>query len=224
MSNFYTLIFWVVSTLLNLLVFIFGLAFACLSGTANFYERINKMKKLVLAFFLIVAANFSVMSSANAHTVSLSWQVQPNGDVMFWNQHWHGAVGTPSGSLFINGVEHAFTGVLLGVTQLTGLDGALVNPTYATYDSVNGILDVISNPNFLTVTVSGIPSGPVTFGTTNIALTSWTMPSNGGQITVTLPPPPSVSAPSVIGILALAFGGIVFARRRTNKNNSAVLA
>lgn len=184
------------------------------------------MKKLVLAFFLMVAANFSVMSSANAHTVSLSWQVQPNGDVMFWNQHWHGGIGSPSGSLFINGVAYAFTGVINNLNQITDLDGALVNPTYATYDSVNGVLNVLRNPQFLTVTVAGIPSGQVTFGTTNIALTQWTMPSNGGQITVTLPPP-SVSAPSVLGIFALAFGGLIFARRKSinkNKINNALLA
>ena len=185
------------------------------------------MKKLILAFFLMVAANISMVSTASAHTVSLSWQVQPNGDVMFWNQHWHGSTSVPDGSLFINGVAYAFTGVINNLTQVTGLDGALINTSYASYDSVNGVLDVLSNPHFLTVTVAGIPSGPVTFGTTNIALTQWTMPSNGGQITVTLPPPPSVSAPGMLSMFAIAFGGLLLIRRKSSnksKIKSAVLA
>ncbi len=171
------------------------------------------MKKLAAAacgVALIAASNI-----ASAHTVSLSWDVLNNGDVTFYDQHWHGSLAGPAGSLFIDGTEHAFTGILNNTGSITGLEGALVNPSYATF--VGGTLTALSEPNFLTVTVSGLLPGQHTFATTNIALTQWTIPGSGGSINVVLPPPPNpdptVPEPGTLALMALGLAGLGFRKR-----------
>ncbi|MFT5760327.1 MAG: hypothetical protein ACI9LM_005113 [Alteromonadaceae bacterium] len=177
------------------------------------------MKNNLMKIFTILAMVFVFNNNANAHTVSLSWEVLSNGDVKFYDQHWHGVTNTPAGSLFVDGTEYAFTSVLNGVDSISGLAGALVDSTYATF--AGDTLTTLSNNNFLTVIISGITAGTHTFGTTDIALTRWTMPSNGGQIEVNIP---SVPEPSTIILLALAL--VLLVKRNkifSVRNNTSAL-
>ncbi|MCU7555537.1 hypothetical protein OCL06_13150 [Alteromonas sp. ASW11-19] len=174
------------------------------------------MKRFLTGCTLLFFTIFGIATNVNAHTVSLSWRVLNNGDVLFYDQHWHGSLSSPDGSLFIDGVEYPFDGFINSLTSINNLDGALVNATYAMF--AGGTLTTLSEPNFLTVTVSGLQPGPHTFGTTNIALTQWTMPSNGGQIQVVLPPPPpnpQVNAPATFGLLMASGAALLLYRRKT---------
>lgn len=134
-----------------------------------------------------------------------------NGDVTFYDQHWHGA-------LLIDGTEYAFTGFLNNTSSLTGLEGALVNPSYASFDSVTGTLTALLEPDFLTVTVSGLSAGNHTFATTNIALTQRNIPAApNGSINVTLPPAAGVPEPGSLALLGLALPAVAAMRRRKQK-------
>jgi hypothetical protein len=66
----------------------------------------------------------------------------------------------------------------------------------------------------MSVTVSGLGPGSHTFATTNIALTQWNIPSAGGSITVTLPPPPTTGgvpdAGNTLLMLGLGMLGLIF--------------
>jgi hypothetical protein len=183
----------------------------------------SKFKKILIAGAALVSLMF--ISSTQAHTVALGWKVLAGGDVIFYDLHWHGNVSSTSNTgLFIDGVEHKFTGIHNDVGSYSSLDGAIFNPSYATFSG--GTLTATTGSNdWFSVTVSGLTAGSHTFATTNIALTQWNIPSAGGSITVTLPPAPTTpptngvpDAGSTLLMLGLGMLGlIVGAKKRLRK-------
>lgn len=174
------------------------------------------MKKLTF-LSAVLAATFSMQ--AQSHTIALGWNVLNNGDVEFFNAHWHGNLAAPNGSLFIDGTEYAFTGIENDVDSRTGLEGALINSSYFTWDQPTGTLAKLPTRvqnDWLTVTVSNLSAGAHVFATTNIALTQWTLDDNQSSVTVNIPPPPSqVPIPAAAALFAPALLGFLGLRRKT---------
>lgn len=183
------------------------------------------IKKLLLSSVLAASA---VASQAQAHTVALGWDVLSNGDVTFYDAHWHGEIIAPAGSLFIDGVEYAFTGIENNVNSRSGLEGGLINSTYYNWTAGTGTLAVNTIPtsegfrsynDWLTVTVSGLSAGSHTFSTTNIALTQWTLDNNQSSVEVIIPDVQAVPVPAAAALFAPALFGFM-ALRRKSKNNA----
>jgi hypothetical protein len=172
------------------------------------------MKKYLLALLAATALSTQVQ----AHTVALGWNVLANGDVEFFDAHWHGSLSTPNGSLFIDGNEHPFTGVVNNINSYSGLEGALINSTYYSWDGTSVLTSIGSYNDWLTVTVSGLTAGAHTFATTNIALTQWTLDNNQSSVVVTLPPPTSaVPIPAAAFLFGPAVLGFMGLRRKAKK-------
>jgi len=172
-----------------------------------------KLKQIAVA----AAALLALVSSARAHTVALGWTVLPNGDVTFYDAHWHGALGGPAEYLTIDGINYNFTSVENNLPVRTGLDGALWNPTYYSFDSGAGTLTANPSYNYddwLVVTVSGLTTGSHTFTASTAALTYWNIPSSTGNVEFTLPPPPAPDAGSTVAMLGLALCGFAALRRK----------
>ena len=168
-----------------------------------------------LVFGGIAALTFGL--SAQAHTIALGWNVLSNGDVTFYDGHWHGALSGPAAYLTIDGNNYNFTGVLNNTPVLSGLDGAIFNTSYFSY-SAGSLTALGSDDNFLTVTVSGLTTGSHTFNASPVALTSWNIPSSNGNIEFSLPPPPPPSGVpdggSTVALLGAAMAFAVGARRK----------
>jgi hypothetical protein len=180
----------------------------------------SKFRKILFGAAALVSVMF--ISSTQAHTVALGWKVLAGGDVIFYDLHWHGNVTSTSNTgLFIDTIEYKFTGIHNDVASWSGLAGAIFNPAYADFSGDTLTVNNSSN-DWFSVTVSGLSAGSHTFATTNIALTQWNIPSAGGSITVTLPPPPTTGgvpdASNTLLMLGLGMLGlIVGAKKRLRK-------
>ena len=168
------------------------------------------LKNLILGSLVAL----TIGASAKAHTVALGWNVLLNGDVQFFNAHWHGFQTGPAGFLTIDGTNYNFTGVINDTNVISGLEGAVFNTTYFSYSG--GSLTAIRPENdYLTVTVSGLSSGNHTFNASSIALTAWSIPSTNGSITFNVPPPANVpDGGSTIALFGAGLAFVIGARRK----------
>jgi len=175
------------------------------------------IKKLLLSSVLAASA---ISSQAQAHSVALGWDLQTNGDVDFYLAHWHGAQSSPAHFLTIDGTNYNFTGVENNLKTRTGLEGAIINPTYYSWDSTTGTLSTTgSYDDWFTVTVSGLSSGNHVFGASSHVVTQWTMGTSTSDLTFTLPPTPSaVPVPAAAALFAPALLGFMALRRKSKTN------
>lgn len=175
------------------------------------------MKKNIAPLLPLAAALILPCAVSQAHTVALGWEVLPNGDVTFYNAHWHGFhTTTQNTGLFIDGVEYKFDGIENNVNSRTGLTDAIFNPSHYAFDSSTGTLTATAGNynDWFTVTVSGLQPGAHTFSTTPVALTYWHIPQTDGSVNVVLPPAPTVPEPSSFLALGLLGALGLSARRR----------
>lgn len=132
------------------------------------------------------AAVLALCGMANAHIVAVGWEQVGPGSLKFYALHWHGAQdqSVSLGGLIFDGVEYPFTSALQNVSSIPGLNGALVNSGYATWDpgtSTLNALGVSGNDgpvdDWLVVTISGITRGSHTLGANDGPgqLTAWTL-------------------------------------------------
>lgn len=172
---------------------------------------IKTLKQLALGAVLTLSA-----ASAQAHIIGLGWTFETNGDVTFDALHWHGAHGA-AGNLNIDGVNYAFTSATHNTATMTGLDGALVNSSYSSYNAGTGVLSAIASADdWLHVTISGLSAGAhtITSDWGPGGLTSWTLDNNVTTVGITTPT--NVSEPATLAIFGLALAGFGFARRNKN--------
>lgn len=118
------------------------------------------MKKLTLFSFL--ALFIGLTATAYAHTVSMSWRVEANGDYTFFAETYHVSEVTyygPQGGLIIDGTVYPFTGY---VTSLPGdIDGTAEWYTWS------------GTTVWQTVTASGFVAGEYTVTTTSWSAVEW---------------------------------------------------
>jgi hypothetical protein len=183
------------------------------------------IKKLLLSSVLAASA---ISSQAQAHSIALGWDLQTNGDVDFYLAHWHGELTSAAHYLTIDGTNYNFTGVENNVNSRSGLEGAIVNPSYYNWTPSTGTLSINSIPtsegfgsdnDWLTVTVSGLTTGQHIFGASTNVVTSWTMGTSTSDLTFTLPPAPSaVPVPAAAALFAPALLGFMALRRKSKTN------
>lgn len=127
----------------------------------------------------MLAAILATSGIANAHIVALGWNSLPGGSVEFKALHWHGNE-TPDGYLLFDGVQYPFTNYIWDTPTITGFDGGLINSAYATWTPGTGTINAVDTggglqTNWLTVTVPNVSRGSHTIGSSDIALTQWTL-------------------------------------------------
>ncbi len=186
----------------------------------------NIMKRKLGSIGLILALSILWAPNSHAHIVGLGYTFDGD-DIVFDALHWHGDHDA-AGFLNVNGEDHAFTSVTWDTDEMTGLDGALVNSEYSSFDSDTGVLTALG-------TFHNIGGGPVNDwmhvtvpnpGTETISLstvfgpgglTAWTLDDQIEQFDITQPPP-SGTVPEPAGMalmgLGLLFLGIATVRRR----------
>jgi uncharacterized protein YhjY with autotransporter beta-barrel domain len=135
-----------------------------------------KIKKETYAMLAAILATGSI---ADAHIVALGWNALPGGSVQFSALHWHGN-SEPDGYLLFDGVEYPFTSFIWDTPTITGFDGGLINSDYATWTPGSGTINAVDTgdglqTNWLTVTVPNVTGGTHTIGSSDIALTEWTL-------------------------------------------------
>ncbi len=179
------------------------------------------MKKFTLLAAMLITVAFSAVP-AKAHIVGIGWSFNGNGSLTFDALQWHGAQGptvpgvpiSSNGALIFNGVSYNFTTVTNNLGSMGGLDGALTNPVYSSFDAGTGVLTALrANVNdWLTVT---IPSSAVSPGLNTLTalgcnawcLTHWTL--NGGVQTIGIVvPPPGAPVPEP-GTIVLMGSGLI---------------
>ena len=165
-------------------------------------------------WFISLVASVVLAASAQAHIVGLGWTFEPGGQVTFDALHWHGSHAA-AGALIVDGTSYNFTSVTWNQATMTGLDGALTNPSYSTF--AGGTLTALSVDDWLHVTIPPLGAGSHTV--TALAgpgqLTQWTLSGGVTGFEIVTPPENGVSEPGTIGLLALGLIGVAFARRRS---------
>ncbi len=176
------------------------------------------MKKILLTTSLFVFLGFT---HANAHIVGLGWEFGSGGLVTFSALHWHSYIpgtGDPSvsGEMYIDGTPYAFTSHTWDTTSMTGLDGALTNPSYSSWDGA-GTLSATSYADdwlhFSTILQPGSHTLGANFGPGG--LTSWTLSGNVQTFAITAPPS-AVPEPTTMLLFGAGLAGIAGVRKRKN--------
>ncbi|MCC5859334.1 MAG: PEP-CTERM sorting domain-containing protein [Ectothiorhodospiraceae bacterium] len=180
---------------------------------------------LVLAMFILWSPN------SHAHIVGLGYTFEGN-NIVFDALHWHGA-HPAAGFLNVNGVDYAFDSVTWDTDEMTGLDGALVNSDYSSFDPDTGVLTALGTfhsvgggpvNDWLHVTVPNPGTETITLSTVfgPGGLTAWTLDDQIQQIDITQPDPSPVPEPAGMALmgLGLLFLGIAVMRRRLRHGQS----
>lgn len=174
-------------------------------------------RSVLLALALMLGLLTTTMASA--HIVGLGYTFVGD-DIHFDALHWHDNHAA-AGALTVNGVSHDFSSYTWDTTEMTGLDGGLVNSDYSAYDENSGTLSatgastshggdgivndwlhvIVPNPGTESISLSTFygPGG----------LTSWTLDDQITQFDLSQPDPDeggaaaTVPEPATLGLMGL---------------------